>query len=299
MCCSNVHWNICCAVVYPCSIRWSYITYCFTFPNTSSVVWYLEIRTPLTTVSLGIKLVMKELRSLQRMTLPSVKDIPYPCRPFDKLPQKYPVDDVIGEHQEVSIMATSTLLAPDTKAMSRTKPNAEGVIEDSLGVLESVEGSVEVAVLILTDLLNYDKIQNGSLDISCEFLNACKLVNEVGESFQVAAQAASITLDVKNNVTMADNEDADSINRKERSNSIDSSFRKVFNFAGGATKAGIVETNDIENLHPIAKAPPPPLILFGDGVKLHQVLRNLISNAIKFTPMKGSVTITSELREGE
>ncbi|MNS10807.1 Alkaline phosphatase synthesis sensor protein PhoR [compost metagenome] len=46
------------------------------------------------------------------------------------------------------------------------------------------------------------------------------------------------------------------------------------------------------------EAPPPPLALYADPVRLRQVLGNLLANAVKFTPAGGTVTIAVR-EEGE
>jgi signal transduction histidine kinase len=44
---------------------------------------------------------------------------------------------------------------------------------------------------------------------------------------------------------------------------------------------------------------PPEATLYGDPARLAQVLRALLSNAVKFTPLGGQVWVSAELREGE
>lgn len=141
----------------------------------------------------------------------------------------------------------------------------EGAIGDSLDVLQSMEGSVEVAALILTDLLDYDKIQNGSLYISCEYLTASGLVYEIEDRFRVALHASALTLVVYDNV------------------SPDTSASRL------------PRQKDEESLQTLARPTSyPPLALFGDGVKLREVMRNLIYHAIKFSEEGGEITVSSE-----
>lgn len=117
---------------------------------------------------------------------------------------------------------------------------------DNVSVLESVEGSLDSAVLILTDLLNYDKIRHGNLDITRECVNASKLMYDAGVSLKVAAHGVGVNLVVNNHIP-----------------------------------------------HSVGTV-PEQLVLLGDDIKLHQVLRNLISNALKFTYEQGLVTMSGE-----
>jgi len=63
--------------------------------------------------------------------------------------------------------------------------------------------------------------------------------------------------------------------------------------------AGIIEST-LSNLKPVAEGkeinvksilPPSDLVVFGDPHRLNQVVDNLLANAIKFTPAKGTVAV--------
>ncbi len=45
-------------------------------------------------------------------------------------------------------------------------------------------------------------------------------------------------------------------------------------------------------------APPHPLMVAGDGVRLEQVIQNLLDNAIKYSPQGGTVRVEMEQRDG-
>ena len=51
--------------------------------------------------------------------------------------------------------------------------------------------------------------------------------------------------------------------------------------------------------HFVCDLPPQPLVTLADGKRLEQVVRNLISNAIKYSPQGGPITIRVQQRETE
>jgi signal transduction histidine kinase len=53
-----------------------------------------------------------------------------------------------------------------------------------------------------------------------------------------------------------------------------------------------------KNIHLVTHWPPQPLIVSGDVERLQQVMQNLLSNALKFTPAGGQVEVTLEPYEG-
>jgi PAS domain S-box-containing protein len=56
----------------------------------------------------------------------------------------------------------------------------------------------------------------------------------------------------------------------------------------------------ISDAHPIALlAPPEPLVVLGDALRLEQVLQNLLHNAIKYSPGGGPVRVRVSAREHE
>lgn len=232
----------------------------------NTIFMLAEIRTPLTTVSIGIKLVMKELRSLSFMSGSKSSNDKF----FNSI-SEYDADDTVDDF-EIS----------RSRSAARSKQYEKEMVVDLFSVLESAESSVEVATLILTDLLNYDKIQNGTLHISCSYLSAVDLVSVATKRLKGVFQGAHMKLVVNNLVSEMDINDSGDISYPKKASACSSNVDDK------------THADNVDYMAVVSPESPPPLVLYGDMVKLHEVFRNLITNAIKFTPENGLVTITSK-----
>ena len=125
-------------------------------------------------------------------------------------------------------------------------------IQDWLTLAEDISVNTQSAVSVLNDLLNYDKIESGTLSLDSEPVNFWTLVKKAAKTFDIQAKQA----DVKLVVNLERHAEGNTPHRREQ-------LRL--------------------------------LRVMGDEMRLTQVLRNLISNALKFTPADGSVTLTCKL----
>lgn len=119
-------------------------------------------------------------------------------------------------------------------------------------------GNTQHAVEVLNDLLNYDKIESGTFSLELVKLSIWKLIETSVAEFRLAARKKKIELTLR--------------------------------FLQG-------ELADDEEMSPsVARAEDMPrgVCAVGDSVRLTQVLRNLASNAIKFTPDGGSLKVRVE-----
>mmetsp|Transcript_953 Transcript_953/g.2067 ORF Transcript_953/g.2067 Transcript_953/m.2067 type:complete len:1145 (-) Transcript_953:360-3794(-) len=114
-----------------------------------------------------------------------------------------------------------------------------GASEDFINNISDCEDSVDVAVAILNDLLAYEKLDSGILEMFKEIIVVVPFVIRSLRPFVKQAEAKGITMTIENNC--------------------------------------------VENMNSLA--------IYADQAKMNQVIRNFISNAIKFTPMNGQVTI--------
>lgn len=119
-------------------------------------------------------------------------------------------------------------------------------------LISETETSSDVAIDVLNDLINYDKIDTGTLKIEISAIYFWDIVTTAVTPFYVQARHLNVEL-------VLDME---------------------------------LQRNDIDIDH---KNVLKRLLVLGDRVKLSQVIKNLISNALKFTSSGGKVTLTGDV----
>jgi signal transduction histidine kinase len=180
-----------------------------------------EVRTPLNTVSMGLTLIHQDLLSRERQ--------------------------LNRENEKDS------------------KDTIEAVNKDDItrwsSLTREVSHNADVAVGVLNDLLNIDKIQMGAFKLEMEILPVWDIIEETTMEFKM--MAAKQKTDLKLDLT------------------------------------GLAESQDVETALVTASMLPPAISnqkLVGDPQRIQQVLRNLLSNAIKFSKNR-SVTVKLSTRE--
>jgi signal transduction histidine kinase len=134
-------------------------------------------------------------------------------------------------------------------------PTAADKIKDWVGVIREIEDSSDSAIVVLNDLINYDKISMGTLNPEFEVVSLWDLVCATVKPFHVQARRSGITLKVH---LECEQEDL----ACERSAKLDR------------------------------------LVVIADRVKVGQVIRNLISNALKFSKEGSAVVVKVWWEEG-
>jgi len=126
--------------------------------------------------------------------------------------------------------------------------------------------NTESAVDVLNDLLNYDKIETGSLSLELTVIPIWKLIENTVNEFALQAKKAKVNYIMDLKQAVIDNGDVDVFS------SIDA---------------------DDEALEDLVAFDARDRVIIGDKIRLTQVIRNLISNALKFTPEGGNLTVTA------
>ena len=155
--------------------------------------------------------------------------------------------------------------------MDELQNKPEILNEDHPSVPELVETLADsqyacsVGVNILNDLLNYDKLQSGLMELHKENIVVMPFVTECVKMFHGQARAKDVEL--------------------------------AISFQGGSR--AIINGPSSSYLHSPLSSQYPAIFgevnvsdnIFGDRFKLEQVLRNLISNAVKFSPPGSKIQI--------
>jgi len=130
-----------------------------------------------------------------------------------------------------------------------------------LSLSRDVHISAQSATNVLNDFLNYDKIESRQLTLDLSTVPIQPLIRQTVSEFILPAQDKLIALST--------------IQEKVNANDM------------SCSKAGV------EHINEIASELLEDQVVIGDKARLAQVIRNIISNAIKFTPNEGSITIKS------
>ena len=148
------------------------------------------------------------------------------------------------------------------------------------GLTEEILESSDSAVEVLDDLLNYDKIEIGTLRLEFGLFDVRELVTKCTSLMQVHAKQKGIVLDLQYTASNPGKI------ASPRSVAWAESSHVVSMVPGGGAEGNITSLEEARGTE---------CAVVGDATRLSQVLRNLISNALKFTPSKGVVTISGEM----
>ena len=180
-----------------------------------------EVRTPLNSVCMGLTLMQEEIAT--SLGFATVEDL--------------------------SKKAKQGIANEDT-------PGSQSSILECFRLSEDVLNNAQRSVGVLNDLLNYDKIEMGSLKLELTVLPVRDLIESTVNEFRSSASQKKISFSISFDQLQSDLQTA----------KLSVGFES-----------------------PLL---PQDCRTVGDSIRLAQVLRNLLSNAIKFTPEEGQIQVS-------
>ena len=194
-----------------------------------------EVRTPLNTVCMGLTLMQDDFTKVLRRGVNENEK------------------QVNGKNESDCQIVSSTSAPPthlDVSAVSKER------IQDWMDISNQVFRNADAAVGVLSDLLNYDKIQMGTLNLELSLIPIVDALKSAVAEFTIAAceSKVKLALELPPRLGRFGKSDGDGNNSASHPDGKDIRLCKVV----------------------------------GDSVRLSQVFRNLISNGLKFSKEDGA-----------
>lgn len=165
-------------------------------------------------------------------------------------------------------------------------------------VVADVKASCILAVEILNDLLLYEKIDDGIFSLTKSPMSVRQFIGEAEKLFKMQAKGAGVKFVITGNifnplptqcsVDSVSNTDKTYDNRTQNEDGASTSNSFVQCHRGNAVFSSFDELCEDEKY-------VDAVSVDCDKAKLHQVLRNLFTNAIKFTPQNGLIVLSCDV----
>ena len=141
----------------------------------------------------------------------------------------------------------------------RSELVAHGVTQTILDLLDDISFANNTAIEILNDMLHYEHIDSGTFKLDLAVLPLLNIFAGRLEAYKFMASKKSITLRIEDHVQVSDYSASDEVDLE----------------------------SEISPRNGLANTP----VLYIDKFRVDQILRNLMSNAIKFTPEGGNIVM--------
>merc|ERR1740130_1619453 len=182
------------------------------------------------------------------------------------------------------------------------------MLEHWIDLVNEISFNAQASVDVLDDFLNYDKIATGELHLEYTIVPIWNLIDETVSEFKLPMSKKNLTLHFNlpdaTDIVRTINELL--INNNDNTPSSSSSSEEVLEGSDDTFTVSNSNrnTNTDEKRQEIDLEKPAPTKngysyahdqkLIGDSVRITQVIRNLVSNAIKFSKEKGDIYISTK-----
>jgi hypothetical protein len=150
-----------------------------------------------------------------------------------------------------------SLISDPTHSQSMS-PELCDKLKQCVQSLRDASENTDTAIVVLNDMLQYDKIESKSLQCECVETNIWEIIRHTCRELSLQAKASHLTLAMNLQIDLDRNDESWAVSPPGTLDRLKSS------------------------------------VVVGDPIKLGQVVRNLISNALKFSPPGGEVTVNGE-----
>ena len=251
-----------------------------------------EVRTPLNTVCMGLTLVLNDLSDVLDNKIGNDVVVVDGKKKRQITPKSFN-----GDHSNSTFSSSTS---------STTTGNTEDVVvlkrkyvEEWMSLSTQVYQNADAAVGVLSDLLNYDKIQMGTLTLELSLMNIWSALEKTVTEFKLTAIEKDVNLKLDftplllficEAAAAAKTTTTTTANGKNNNNTTnklsDSSLKRIGNNIAmiDSDLAAVDLPIDIRNYKVV-----------GDKIRLIQVFRNLISNGLKFSKQHSTYIIISRV----
>lgn len=164
------------------------------------------------------------------------------------------------------------------------------VTSQMVELVEDIFAASKSAVHILSDLLNYESIEAGNFILEKTWLPIAEVLKDKLNWAYILAENNNLTLSILDNISpIASIESEDNV--VTRMDLGDSSRRSSQHCEDGDHHLALSRRDSAFEVEEKYRSTSSQFYVHADIYKIEQVIRNLITNAVKFTPSGGSVTI--------
>jgi len=183
-------------------------------------------------------------------------------------------------------------------------------VQEWMSLSTQVFQNAEAAVGVLSDLLNYDKIQMGNLTLELSLINIWSLLEATVKEFQLSALEKNVTLAIDFSPLLSEGSAEEPSNTSKGCDGnrlVNAKSKNGLIIEGG--DGSVTSTNEEHHTKSLTQngesdgnmtAKDLPVNVYnckvvGDKVRLVQVFRNLLSNGLKFSKENSKMTVRVSL----